>query len=202
MRDPAEAGARAEGGRPHPLSLLRRMAVIRVLAAVGIEGFAVYLSLTYVGGLLRDRLAIGSVRAGLVVAFYGVGGLTFALLARHILQRSTPRGRAAAAGAILGAGYVALGLSASQAMAAASLLAIGFGFLMLHNIMQIMATRMAPDAIGTAISLFAAVSSLSQALGAAAGGYVFDRAGPTTACLISAVTLGVLGVAVAARQRE
>ncbi len=193
--------ARTEGRRSNPLSLLRRAAVMRVLAAVAIEGFAVYLSLTYVGGLLRDRLSIGSVRAGLVVSLYGVGGITFALLAPQLLRRLTTRCRAAAAGAILGAGFVALGLSTSQATAAASLFAIGFGFLMLHNIMQMMATKMAPDAIGTSISLFAAVSSLSQGLGAAAGGYVFDRGGPTTACLISAATLIGLGFVLAAKER-
>ena len=202
VRNTAGPPARADGQRPHPLSLLRRAAVLRVLAAVAIEGFAVYLSLTYVGALLRDRLAIGSVRAGLVVSLYGLGGLTFALLAPQLLGRSTPRGRAAAAGAILGAGYVGLGVSASGTAAAASLFAIGFGFLMLHNVMQVMAAAMAPDAIGTAISLFAAVSSLSQGLGAAAGGFVFDRGGPTVECLISAATLVILGAVVAAGQRS
>ena len=192
---------RTEARRLNPVSLLRRAAVMHVLAAVAVEGFAVYLSLTYVGGLLRERHSLGPVRAGLVVAFYGIGGITFALLAPRLLRRSTTRSRAAAAGAILGAGFVALGLSGSQAIAAASLFAIGFGFLMLHNIMQNMAAEMAPDAVGTSISLFAAASSLSQALGAAAGGYLFDRGGPTTACLISAAMLVVLGTVIAVKQR-
>ena len=193
--------ARTEGRRRNPLSLLRRAAVLSVLAAVATEGFALYLSLAYVGALLRERMSLGLVGAGLVVSLYGVGGITFALLAPRLLARSTPRGRAAVAGAILGAGFVALGLSASPVIAAASLFAVGFGFLMLHNIMQIMASEMAPDALGTAISLFAAASSLSQALGAAAGGYVFDRGGPTTACLMSAATLAFLGLVVAMKKR-
>lgn len=187
--------------RSNPLSLFHRPAVMYVMAAVAIEGFAVYLSLTYVGGLLRDRLSIGPARAGLVVSLYGFGGITFALVAPRLFRLSTTSYRAAAAGAILGVGFVTLGLSGSQATAAASLFAIGFGFLMLHNIMQVMATEMAPDTVATSISLFAAVSCLSQALGAAAGGYIFDRVGPTAACLISAATLTGLGAAIAMKKR-
>lgn len=40
---------------------------------------------------------------------------------------------------------MALGLSASQAGAVASLFAIGSRFVMLHNIMQFTATKMAPS---------------------------------------------------------
>lgn len=185
----------------HPLSLVRRPAVRRVLGLVAIQGFAIYLSLTYVGALLRDRLVIGPARAGLVVSLYGVGGITFVLLARRLLKVAPTGYRAAAGGVMLGVGFATLGVSGSEETAAASLFAIGFGFLMLHNVLQVMATRMAPDVLGTSLSLFAAASCLSQAIGAAAGGYIFDRAGPIVACLLSAVVLTGLGGAIAAGVR-
>lgn len=185
-----------------PLALIRRPAVIRVLAAVGCEGFAVFLSLTYVGGLLRDTLAIGPARAGLLVSLYGIGGIAFVLTAPRLMQRSTAAGRAMAAGALLGVGFGSLAITGSEIAAALALFAIGFGFLMLHNILQVLAAEMATDALGTALSLFAAASCLAQALGAAAGGFLFDRAGPAAACWISAATLIGLGGAIAGRHRR
>ncbi len=186
---------------PPPLLLVRRPAVRRVLAAVGVQGLALYLSLTYAGALLRDRFSLGPARAGLLVSLYGVGGIAFVLSAPRLLKLLPTAPRAAAAGAVMSAGFVTLGLSASPAIAAAALFAIGFGFLMLHNILQIMAAHMAPDALATSLSLFAATSCLSQALGAAAGGYLFDRAGPTLACFLSGAVLASLGTALAWTQR-
>lgn len=197
------AGSAALADRPRPRipALLRRPGVRRVLALVGVQGFAAYLSLTYVGGLLDARLGAGPARAGLIVAAYGVGGIAFALLAPRIIASAREGRRAVAGGMMLGMGFLVLGLSGSAETAAAALFAIGFGFMMLHNVLQVMATHMAPDALATSLSLFAAASSLSQALGAAAGGYLFDRAGPTLACLLSAAALTALGAVIARRTR-
>lgn len=133
---------------------------------------------------------------------YGMGGIAFVLLARRVITLSAAGARAAAGGATLGIGFVALAYSNSQPTAAASLFAIGFGFLMLHNVLQVMASRMAPDALATSLTLFAAASTLSQALGAAAGGYLFDRVGPKVACLLSAAVLTGLGAVIAKSEQR
>lgn len=190
-------------GRPaRPLTLLRRPEVRRVLVVVGVQGFAIYLSLTYVGALLRDRLSLAPAHAGLIVALYGLGGLAFVLVAPAILRTASTSIRAVLGGLLLSAGFASLGIAEWQVAAAAALFAIGFGFLMLHNVFQTMASHMAVDALGTSLSLFAAASSLSQALGAAAGGYIFDREGAAFACFVSAAVLAGLGLAVGVRARE
>ena len=183
------------------LPLLGRPAVGRVLVAVAVQGVAIHLCLAYVGALLEGRFAVGPTRAGLLVALYGLGGLAFVLLAPRILDRSTPAVRAGTGGAILGAGFVAFALSDAQATAAAALFAIGFGFLLLHNVLQVMASDMAPDALGRSLSLFAAASVMAQALGAALGGLLYDRIGATALCLLSATILSGLGSALAVKLR-
>ena len=183
------------------LRLLRRPAVRRVLAAVAVQGVAIHLSLAYAGALLHDRFAVGPTRAGLLVALYGLGGLTFVLLAPRILERTATGARAGVGGAILGAGFLALALSGTQAAAAAALFATGFGFLLLHNVLQVMATDMAPDAMATSLSLFAAASVAAQALGAALGGFGYDRVGPVALCLISGTVLVGLGSSLAMGMR-
>lgn len=180
-----------------PLLLVRRRGVVRVLAIVGVQGFAIALSLTYVGALLHERLRIGPAHAGLIVSFYGLGGIAFVLLAPRLIGLCRASVRAGIGGATLGGSFVALALAHAQWSAVAALLAIGFGFLMLHNVLQVMAAHMAPDALSTSLSLFAAASCLSQAIGAAAGGYLYDRAGSAAVCLLSAALLTTLGVAVA-----
>lgn len=192
----------AESFRPLPHVVLRRPRVIYVLAAVGVECFALYLSLTYAGALLRTRFAFDPAKSGLVVSLYGIGGIAFVLVAGALLKRLTIALRAAGAGLLLCIGFIALGSSGSATSAGVSLFAIGFGFLMLHNVLQLMATDMAPDALATSLSLFAAVASLAQAIGAAAGGYLFDRAGPTASCLMSALILAILGMALARQERH
>ncbi|MDQ2765322.1 MAG: MFS transporter [Pseudomonadota bacterium] len=182
-----------------PAALIQRPAVARVVALVGVEGFAIYISLTYVGALLSDRLGLGPGRAGLIVALYGLGGLGFVLTAPRLFRTLTTPARSALGGAMLGVGFVTLAIAGSVVVAAVSLFTIGFGFLMLHNVLQVMASNTAPEALGTSLSMFAAASCLSQALGAGAGGFIFDRAAPVVTCLVSAAILAGLGAMIGIR---
>lgn len=54
---------------------------------------------------------------------------------------------------------------------------IGFGLYMVHNTLQTNATQMAPEARGSAVSLFTFVFFISQAAGVTALGLAVDRVG-------------------------
>ena len=203
LRNPAVLD-KVEQADPHrrvtTLSVARRPTVLRVLAAVAVQGFALYLSLTYVGALLRDRFGAGPLLAGLLISGYGAGGIAFVVSARYVTAAFRPATRAASGGSLLFIGFIGLSLASSMIVAGLSLFAIGFGFLMLHNVLQIMAAQMATDRLGTSLSLFASVSCLAQAVGAAVGGQAFDRTGPAILCVISAALLASLGWAVATQE--
>lgn len=182
---------------PRLLQLIRRPAVIQVLILVGCEGFGIYLSLPYITAHIADGFAQGSSSAAILLGFYGVGAITFVGVARGFLRHAGAGVRAAIAGVLLGGAFTLLALSTSTIACAAALFTVGFGFMLLHNLLQLIAAHVAPGAPGSALSLFAASSSLSQGLGAAAGGALFDRSGAQTACVVSAAMLVVASGATA-----
>jgi MFS transporter, YNFM family, putative membrane transport protein len=176
--------------------LFLRPGVRRTLLWVGLEGFATYMSLTYAATILQRQLAIGLASTGVIVGFFGVGGVAFALLARHFMRWWPASRRAVLGGTLAAMGLGLMILVHSPVSAAICMFGTGLGFFALHNILQVRATHMAPDAPGTAISLFAATFFLAQAIGAVLGGWGFDRFGPTPSCAASAAILFGLGIAV------
>ncbi|MGH8595602.1 MAG: MFS transporter, partial [Gammaproteobacteria bacterium] len=60
--------------------------------------------------------------------------------------------------------------------------------------LQTLATELAPEARGTAVSLFDFVLFAGQALGALVFGYVIDARGYATAFSVIGIVLGLLGL--------
>ena len=80
-------------------------------------------------------------------------------------------------GVLLGACLGGLALLPSWMAAVPVMFVIGFGLYMVHNTLQTNATQMAPDARGSAVSLFTFVFFISQAVGVTVLGLAVDRAG-------------------------
>lgn len=181
-------------------ALLGRPAVRLVLLGVVTEGFAMSMSFTYIAAHLEQGVHLGPGRVSLLIALFGAGGVAFVLSVRLML-RLGESGRARLGGAALACGYLAL-LMATQLWAiGAALFAMGIGFFMLHNIFQVRATHMAPDATSAGISLFAATFFLGQALGASFGGAMFDRVGAVPLFAGSAALLLGLGLIISRHAR-
>jgi predicted MFS family arabinose efflux permease len=73
------------------------------------------------------------------------------------------------------------------------LFAMGLGFYMLHNTLQINATQMAPDSRGTAVACFASSFFLGQSTGVALAGFAVERMQTTPVMVISAFVLLIVG---------
>lgn len=156
-----------------------------------------YMSFPYVAASLQARFAIGSATSGLMLMLFGVGGLFFISLAGLVVARTRETTRCVAGGVLLSASYALLAGSVSVVLSTIALIGMGMGFFMLHNLLQVAATRMAPEARGSAVAAFAAVFFLAQAIGTPFGGFIFDRFGPATLFLLSAIALLALGVILA-----
>lgn len=180
------------------LQILRRRAVLLVLAGVGVEGMAIYMSFTYVAALLENRFPLGLGAIGALISLFGVGGLLFVLLVKFFVRNLSEKHRALLGGCSLGGGFATLMLTPSLFLTALAMTVLGFGFLMMHNILQVRATQMAPMSQGRALSLFAATFFAAQAVGAVIGGWSFDHLGPSVSFGASAIVLTFLGLAVAA----
>ena len=77
--------------------------------------------------------------------------------------------------------------------------AMGLGFFMMHNTLQTQATQMAPEARGTALSIFGFCFFTGQACGVALGAWIVDRYGAPPLFVGAGVALMILGLAFSRR---
>lgn len=202
---PTSQGASGQGGAPTTaggavLRSFRQTAGVlaapwnrRVLAASLLEGVFLLGPMAFVPALLHHRFGLSlSVAAGLI-ALYAVGGLVYALLARRLVRALGERRMVLAGGWLMGLGLAAWWLSPVAWTAAPVALLVGFGTYLYHNTLQTLATQMAPQARGTAVSLFAFSLFFGQAVGVAAAGWAFDRWGAVGLLSSSVLALPVVG---------
>ena len=144
-----------------------------VYPAIFLEGFFLFGGFVYISSSLQDNFGMNILKAGIMIGFYGIGGLIYSFSAKKILNRLKQREMALLGGTLLMLGFV---LAASLPflhfwwpIIPAALL-IGFGFNSIHSTLQTKATELAVKARGTAVSLFAFFFFLGQALGVQGGG--------------------------------
>jgi predicted MFS family arabinose efflux permease len=97
---------------------------------------------------------------------YGVGGAVYALLSRHICRMLNSRQRILISGLMLSSAYFLFPWLTSKTSFFVCFAGIGFGFYMLHLILQTQATEMYPQARGAAMCMFALVIFIGQSIGA------------------------------------
>jgi YNFM family putative membrane transporter len=184
------------------LRILRRRPAQIVLATVGGEAFLFYGAFAFIGAYLRYERDLDLTRIGLTLACFGLGGVLYSMvLVRLFLRGLGERGMAALGGLLLAASYVGLALLEQPLLAPFAVAGLGLGYYLLHNTLQVRGTQMAPDERGIAMSLFASVLYLGQALGVALGGIAIDRIGYAPILGGAGLLLGLLALAFAASLR-
>lgn len=177
-------------------ALVRRRDLRRLMAAVGTEGFAVFGALTYVGAELKLRFALSFTAVGLMLSAYALGGLVYALCATRLVA-TLGQARLAFAGSIICAiALVVIGTTPREPVAFLGIAAVGLGFYMMHNTLQTVATQVAPEARGAAVSLFATCFFVSQAAGVFLGGRILEGLGAPVLFSSAAVIVVALGAAI------
>lgn len=188
-----------EPGRPRAtfiaqlLSVLRRPWVRVVLAQSAVEGAFLLGVLAFVPTYLHQRFGMSLSAASVMVGFYAVGGLIYAMLARRIVRRFGERRMVFTGGLMMGAGYFAWWLMPWGLAAAPVALLVGFGTYLYHNTLQTHATQMAPETRGTAMACFASCLFMGQAIGVSLAGYAFDHLGRGPLLLLPALVLPLAG---------
>jgi predicted MFS family arabinose efflux permease len=173
-----------------------------VLASALAEGVFLLGPMAYLPASLHQRFGLTLTAASALIALYAVGGLAYALTARHIVRRFGERRMAAAGGVLMGAGFLAWLVSPWWQLAGPIALLVGFGTYLYHNTLQTHATQMAPAVRGTAVSLFAFCLFAGQAIGVSVAGFLFDHHGPTPLLLLPALALPLAGWGFAAALRR
>ena len=92
----------------------------------------------------------------------------------------------------MAAAFATMAVMPVWGLAPFAVLAIGFGFYMLHNTLQTVGTQMSPEARGTSVALFASVYFLGQTVGVTLAAPVVDHLGAPPLFALSAILLPVL----------
>ena len=200
----AQAAADA-GGRPPfslagyvagTLALLQVPRVRWVLTVVALEGALAFGTLAFVPARMVDGFGLSASAAGGAMVLYGLGGLLYSVFARRWLAWLGERGLALAGGTLIAAGLLLLAWSPLVAWAVVGCFLSGLGFYMLHNTLQVQATQMAPEARGTAVTLFACLLFLGQSTGVLIVAFSVDRGWLPPVFTAAAVGVLLLGAAV------
>jgi predicted MFS family arabinose efflux permease len=192
-REAAPPAARATGDNPlrQVAQLFTRPWVRVVLTMTFLEGFFGFGSLAYVTSMLHGRFGLGFAAAGLTLATFGLGGFLYAFTAGPIVARIGEAGCARAASVCFAIAYVMFALLPVAWLAIVASFFAGLGYYLLHNVLQVNATQMAPEARGAAVAVFATAFFVGQGLGVAAAAPIVDAWGTTPVFLTTALVLPV-----------
>lgn len=191
--------ARREAGTPSEtlaedfrrvFALLGRPWVRFILFIVFVEGLLLFGSVGWMPLHVHQTLGLGIGASGLMVIVFAVGGLAYSLAAAKLVPSMGERGIVRLGGVAMVSGLGLIAFAPNVPMAALGLFLTGVGLYSFHNVMQVHGTQMAPDARGSAMSLFALCLFGSQSLGVWAGSYVVDGAG--TMPLLAGAALGLV----------
>ena len=164
-----------------------------ILLTVSIEGFVLYAAVVFIPAFLHDRLEIRLTAAAAIMSALAAGGMLYATTASRLLAKIGETGLIRWGGILLGLAFLLIILTGHWATACAAVFMIGLGMYMLHNTLQTIATQMAPESRGTAVSMFACCIFLGQAAGVAASGWMIDAFGLSSIFWLPAIGLPVMG---------
>jgi len=175
-----------------------------ILLMALVEGAAGFGVLAMWASHLHRSLGLSLSMAGAIVALFGLGGMLYMVVGRHLIHRFGQQGLVLFGGAIVGISALVLAYTPHWGPAIPASLLAGFGFFMFHNTMQANATQMAPHARGTAVSLFASSLFLGQSAGVVMAAGLIDWIGSGAVIALGGGVMAAEGIyfAWALRRRD
>ena len=162
---------------------------VMVLVIVSIEGIFVFGPLAFVPAFLHERHGIPVSWAGIISGFFALGAFIYAIRANQFVKWFGERRLALMGGLTMAIAYAAFMLSTVWYWGVLASILSGLGYYFLHAVLQTHATQMAPNARGSAVSLFASCLFLGQSLGVAACAWLGDSFG-----LSAVFPVGIIGL--------
>lgn len=167
----------------------------RLYPLVFIGGAATFGVFPLVSAIFAARSDAGALEAGIVLAGFGIGGVLFGALIRPVLRLAGPKRLGIVGGAVAGASLAAFAIPLHWGLDATLFVVLGFFYYMMHNTIQNQVTHLAPEATGSAMSVFALCMFTAQGVGPLLFGLGFGLL-PQEAVL-SAAGLLIAGVGIA-----
>lgn len=190
-RAPVEGGGGAGFGGF--IRLLQKKAGRRLMIGTALDGLLLFGgAFPFLASLLIERFGMSAAEAGLVVASFGIGSLTYTQSAGWLLARLGERGMVMVGGMGVAVALFIFALSPVWWAVAVAQAFVGLLFFMLHGSLQARATEALPEARGTAVAGFAMALFLGQSIGSVIFGALIVWAGFSFSLLVAAFGLVAL----------
>lgn len=170
-----------------------------VLALVFLEGACLFGPFAFIATHVHETHGVSLALAGSVVMFFGAGGMVFAVGSGGLVARLGETGLACWGAVIVMGALLMIGVGPGELWAMAGSAALGLGYYMLHNTLQVNATQMAPERRGAAVAAFASCFFIGQSCGVALCGALLRLVGTRGLMLGGAAGVLAVGLVFAAR---
>lgn len=188
---------RSEGAGDSYSDLLRNRRAILIYAAMTMEGFLFFGSITYAGAFATFRYGLDQFSVGMLIALVGVGTVIWGLMMNLIRRFLSENGLAALGGALMGGAFLALIPAGPLPVFAVSMFCMGLGYSSLHTTLQLRGTQISESSRGKAYSLLVFFFFVGISTGSAAFGWLVDAGNYEALCAIAGTGLVATGLVTA-----
>lgn len=161
--------------------------------AVLFEGMALFGLFPYIAILLKQSGEPRAAIAGIVISGFGVGGIVYTVTVSLLLSRLGEQRLMVGGGAMMGLALMSVALHPPWQIEFVMFGLLGLAFYMLHGVIQIYATELAPTARATAMAFHSSFYFLGIALGPVVYGIGLAHLGLTPTVIVGGLTLIVIG---------
>ena len=160
--------------------------------AVMVEAICLFGLFPYVAALLAAAGEPRAAIAGVVIGGFGVGGIIYSSAIAILIGRLGERRLMVGGGSLLAVSFALVALRLPWPLQAVDFIFVGLGFYMMHGVIQIYASELAPKARGSAMAMHSASFFLGNAIGPVVYGWALPRVGlAPTVLTAAAILLGV-----------
>jgi predicted MFS family arabinose efflux permease len=179
---------------PNYRTILRNPLAKICFGAVFLEGCFMYGVFPYIATMLHQAGETSASVAGLVIAGFGIGGALYGVTVSRLLPLLGETRMMRVGGALMGFCLLVIAARFIWPVEFLNFALLGFGFYMLHAVIQIYASELAPAARGSAMALHSFFFFLGQAIGPVVYGAGLATVGLTPVLLFGAVVLIGVGM--------
>jgi predicted MFS family arabinose efflux permease len=194
-------GLREEPGRfdlstlvPNYRTILHNPLAKICFGAVFLEGCFMYGVFPYIATMLHQAGETSASVAGIVIAGFGIGGALYGVMVSRLLPWLGETRMMRFGGTAMGFCLVVIAMRLIWPLEFLNFALLGFGFYMLHAVIQIYASELAPAARGSAMALHSFFFFLGQAVGPIVYGAGLSTVGLNPVLLFGAVVLVGVGL--------
>jgi predicted MFS family arabinose efflux permease len=170
--------------------------------AVFLEAVFMYGVFPYIATMMHEAGETRASIAGVVIAGFGIGGALYGVTVSRLLPALGERRLMQIGGFVMGSCLIVIALRLAWPIEFVNFAVLGFGFYMLHAVIQIYASELSPQARGSAMALHSFFFFLGQAAGPVVYGFGHDTIGIGPVLVFGAAVLAGVGLTCAAWLRR